>query len=54
MYLVIMKWVGNYKDDICIVAKTREKAQEWIDKKMEGKQYSGLGYYSIKEVEKYD
>ena len=52
MYLVVLKWIANFKDDICVVAETREKAQEWIDKKMEGKQYNGAGYYSIEEVEK--
>jgi len=54
MYLVVMKWIGNYGVDICVVAETREKAQDWIDNKMEGKQYSGIGYYSIVEVEKYN
>ena len=53
MYLAVMKWIGNYGVDICVVTETREKAQEWIDNEMEGKQYNGMGYYSIVEVEKY-
>ena len=53
MYLVVMKWVGNYGVDICVVAETREKAQEWIGNEMKGKQYNGMGCYSIVEVEKY-
>jgi len=49
MFVVYLQWTNNAKD-LCVVTKTREKAIEWIEKKMEGKEYSGLGYYAVAEL----
>ena len=54
MYLVIIEWVGMQKDTYCAVAETEDKAQEYIDKQMEGKQPSGMGYYKIIPIELYE
>lgn len=53
MYLVVLKWVTGDDDTICIVAETKEKAQEYINQQTEGYMPSGLGYYKIIEVKKY-
>ena len=50
MFVVYMQWADSRKD-LCVVAETREKAKEWIAKKMDGKRYNGLGYYAIAELE---
>lgn len=54
MYLVVLRWVGNFKDEICIVATNKEKAQEYIDGEMGGYEYNGTGYYTIVPVEVYE
>lgn len=54
MYLVIIEWVGMQKDTYCVVAETEDKAQEYIEKQMEGKQPSGMGYYKIIPIELYE
>jgi hypothetical protein len=52
MFLVVIHWFNNGVNDTpCVVSETREKAEEWIDKQMEGKEYSGMGVYQIKEIE---
>lgn len=53
MFLVMMYYVSG-APGICVVANTKEKAQEYIDKQMEGMVYSGYGYYVIKEVLLYE
>lgn len=53
MYLIIMHiFSGNY-DMPCAVAETQEKAQEWINNKMDGYVYNGDGVYQIKPIELY-
>lgn len=54
MFLVAMRWIGNYKDDVLVATEIKEKAEEWIEKEMESKQYSGLGYHVIQKVEIYN
>jgi hypothetical protein len=54
MYLVVMTWISIGADSPCIVAETKEKAQEWIDKQMKDKVHSGLGVYRIKEIGLYE
>jgi hypothetical protein len=53
MFLVVVRWFSKIPDTICVVAETEEKAQEWIDKEMEGKEYSGMGVYAIIPVKSY-
>ena len=54
MFLVWIKWVGGAQPTLCVVTKTREDAQEYIAKKMEGYRSSGLGVYAIEEVPLYE
>ena len=53
MFLVVIRWVTNEIDTYCVVAETKERAQDYIDKKMEGKKPSGMGYYRIIPIELY-
>ncbi len=53
MFLVILRWFHGQNDDICVVTETKEKAQEWIEKEMEGQTYSGLGVHKIVPVKFY-
>lgn len=53
MYLVVCHWFQAIPDTICVVTETEKKAQEWIDKEMEGKKYSGSGVYKITSVKLY-
>lgn len=53
MFLVVMRWNVGQLDTICCVTETRDKAQEYIDKEMEGKVYSGLGIHHVIPVKVY-
>lgn len=54
MFLVVIHWFSNdISDTPCVVTETEEKAQEWIDKEMEDKEYSGMGVHKIIPVELY-
>lgn len=51
MYLVYMRYLNNISPPTFLVlTETREEAVHWIELKMEGKQYNGLGVYDIKEI----
>jgi hypothetical protein len=51
MFLVIMVFtMPNIKPELCVLTETKEKAQEYIDKQLEGRQYNGFGVYTIKEI----
>ena len=54
MFLVAMIWINNDGIDYCVITETKEKAQEYIDKEMEGKQYNGTGYFDIIEIPKWN
>jgi hypothetical protein len=52
MFLVkISSFVGD--DIICVVTETEEDAKHYIEQKMEGHVYSGLGMYVIEPIELY-
>jgi len=48
-----MKWFHGQNDTVCVVTETQEKAQEYIDKEIERKVYSGLGVHKIVPVKVY-
>lgn len=50
-FVVYMHWFVTDRDDIIVVANTKEDAQRYIDKQMDGRKYNGTGVYRIKEVE---
>ncbi len=54
MYLVVLKWTTGNRDTVCVVTKTKLKAEEYIKHQTEGYMPSGLGYYEIIKVEMYD
>jgi len=54
MFVVIIRWfANNVSDTVCVVTETEEKAQEWIDKEMKDKEYSGMGVHKIIPVNLY-
>ena len=53
MFLVIMETFDLSQNTPCIVAETKEKAQEYIDKEMEGYVYNGGGVYVIRPIRLY-
>lgn len=54
MYLVFMHIFATNKDIPCVITKTREKAQEYIDNIMKDVVYSGTIVYKIKQIELYE
>jgi len=54
MYLVVMETFDLSQNINCIVAETEEKAQEYIDKTMEGNVYNGGGIYQIRQIKLYE
>lgn len=50
MWLVYLQWVIGNQMEPCAIAESEEAARSYINKQMEGKQYSGLGVYKIKEL----
>ncbi|MBA4700297.1 MAG: hypothetical protein H2212_12765 [Ruminococcus sp.] len=50
MWLVYLQWVIGNQIEPCAIAKSEEDAKGYIAEVMEGKQYSGLGVYKIKEL----
>jgi hypothetical protein len=53
MFLVVLHWFSDIKDDFCIVTETKEKAEEWIEKDMGESKYNGLGVHKIILIELY-
>lgn len=54
MFLVVMHtFFATNQDQPLIIAESEEKAQEWIDKEMEGYKYNGTGVHKIIPVKLY-
>ena len=53
MFIVYMYWVVDRTKTLCVVTETREKAEEYVQSKMEGRRYSGAGVYKIDEIPLY-
>ena len=53
MFVVYVYWVIDGTKTLCVVTETREKAEEYIQSKMEGHRYSGYGVYKIDEIPLY-
>lgn len=53
MFVVYMVWVVDRTKDLCVVTETREKAEEYIKAKMDGRYYNGSGVYRIQELPLY-
>ena len=54
MFVVVIRWICGDSDTYCVVAECIEKAQEYIDVEMGENDYSGMGYYEIIEIPKYN
>lgn len=55
MFLVYMRYLNSTAlPTFCVLTKTRDEAKHWIDLKMEGKRYNGLGVYGIEEIEMWE
>ena len=54
MFIVYMQYIHSSQKVLCVVTKSREDAKQYIEKKMEGRTYNGLGVYSIDEIELYE
>ena len=53
MFVVYVYWIVDRTTDLCVVTETREKAEEYIRSKMEGRRYNGSGVYKIDELPLY-
>ena len=53
MFVVCMYWIIDRTKTLCVVTETREKAEEYIQSKMEGRRYNGSGVYKIDEIPLY-
>ena len=49
-YLVQSLFFSNNCSSPIVICDTKEDAQKYIDKLLEGKEYNGLGYYDITSV----
>lgn len=51
MYVVGMHYIANLNSfEPEVICGSCEDAKKWIEKKMEGYVYSGLGMYIVKEI----
>ena len=53
MFIVYMYWVVDRTKTLCVVTEMREKAEEHVQSKMEGRRYNGSGVYTIDEIPLY-
>jgi|GEM_PF-2564659 len=53
MFVVYVYWVVDRTTDLCVVTETREKAEEYIQSKMDGCYYNGSGVYKIDKIPLY-
>lgn len=54
MFIVYMYFHRSREKDLCVVTKSREEAKRYIEKRMEGNRYNGLGLYKVDEIELYE
>ena len=50
LYVVGMMYIDSQNFEPEAITGTQEKARQWINEKMEGYQYNGIGYYTIREI----
>ncbi len=49
-YLVQLTWFNSPPTPL-VICDSRQQAKDWINSRLEDKEYSGLGIYTITEVE---
>lgn len=50
MWLVYLQWMFGNQRDFCVICKKEEDAKEYISKKLNGMEYSGLAVYKVAEI----